>query len=137
MVQFHEQKHTTRAVVFSGVAKRLAGEDKGSQKPALIIQNGMGGSPTGPVFEPCLPVTCCTYPFGHPDGHAADYRFHIPFDLESYIFAWGILVDGLSATALASLAMIASRFIDFCDGRLAKKFTCYINVRIDGACRIT
>src|ERR1022692_2753382 len=31
---------------------------------------------------------------------------------------------------LASLAMIASRFIDFCDSRLADKFTCYTNVRI-------
>jgi ATP-binding cassette subfamily B protein len=32
--------------------------------------------------------------------------------------------------ALASLAMITSRLIDFCDSRLADKFTCYINVRI-------
>src|ERR1700674_1198112 len=32
--------------------------------------------------------------------------------------------------ALASLAMIASRLIDFCDSRLADKFTCYVNVRI-------
>jgi len=32
--------------------------------------------------------------------------------------------------ALASLAMVASRLIDFCDSRLADKFTCYINVRI-------
>jgi ATP-binding cassette subfamily B protein len=32
--------------------------------------------------------------------------------------------------ALASVAMITSRLIDFCDSRLADKFTCYINVRI-------
>jgi ATP-binding cassette subfamily B protein len=32
--------------------------------------------------------------------------------------------------ALASLAMITSRLIDYCDGRLADKFTCYINIRI-------
>ncbi len=31
---------------------------------------------------------------------------------------------------LASLAMITSRVIDFCDSRLADKFTCYVNVRI-------
>jgi ATP-binding cassette subfamily B protein len=31
---------------------------------------------------------------------------------------------------LASLAMITSRLIDFCDSRLADKFTCYINIRI-------
>jgi ATP-binding cassette subfamily B protein len=31
---------------------------------------------------------------------------------------------------LASLAMVTSRLIDFCDSRLADKFTCYINVRI-------
>jgi ATP-binding cassette, subfamily B, bacterial len=32
--------------------------------------------------------------------------------------------------ALASLAMITARLIDFCDSRLADKFTCYINVQI-------
>ena len=32
--------------------------------------------------------------------------------------------------ALASLAMITARLIDFCDSRLADKFTCYVNVRI-------
>jgi len=32
--------------------------------------------------------------------------------------------------AFASLAMITARLIDFCDGRLADKFTCYINVQI-------
>jgi ATP-binding cassette subfamily B protein len=32
--------------------------------------------------------------------------------------------------ALASLAMIMARLIDFCDSTLADKFTCYINVRI-------
>ena len=32
--------------------------------------------------------------------------------------------------ALASMAMIAARLIDFCDSRLADKFTCYINIRI-------
>ena len=74
IVQFHEQKHPKRTVGFSsGVAKRLAGEDKGSQKPAFIIRNGMGGSPPGAVFEPCLPVTCCTDPIGLADGHGADH----------------------------------------------------------------
>jgi ATP-binding cassette subfamily B protein len=32
--------------------------------------------------------------------------------------------------ALASLAMITARLIDFCDSTLADKFTCYINARI-------
>ncbi len=32
--------------------------------------------------------------------------------------------------ALASLAMIASRLIDFCDTQLAEKFACHVNVRI-------
>jgi ATP-binding cassette, subfamily B, bacterial len=32
--------------------------------------------------------------------------------------------------ALASVAMITARLIDFCDSTLADKFTCYINVRI-------
>jgi len=32
--------------------------------------------------------------------------------------------------ALASLAVITSRLLDFCDNRLADKFTCYVNVRI-------
>src|ERR1019366_3970242 len=32
--------------------------------------------------------------------------------------------------ALASLAMITSRLVDFCDSGSADKFTCYINVRI-------
>ena len=32
--------------------------------------------------------------------------------------------------ALASLAMISARVIDFCDGLLADKFTRYINIRI-------
>jgi ATP-binding cassette, subfamily B, bacterial len=41
-------------------------------------------------------------------------------------FWWMVLLE----FALASLAMIASRVIDFCDTRLADKFTCYINVRI-------
>jgi ATP-binding cassette, subfamily B, bacterial len=41
-------------------------------------------------------------------------------------FWWMVSLEFL----LASLAMIASRIIDFCDSRLADKFTCYINVRI-------
>src|ERR1700680_356966 len=39
--------------------------------------------------------------------------------------------------ALASLAMITARFIDFCDSTLAEKFTCYINTRImEHACTL-
>jgi ATP-binding cassette subfamily B protein len=41
-------------------------------------------------------------------------------------FWWMVFLE----FALASLAMVMSRIIDFCDSRLADKFTYYINVRI-------
>jgi ATP-binding cassette subfamily B protein len=42
------------------------------------------------------------------------------------MFWWLVAVE----FALASLAMISARVIDFCDGLLADKFTRYINIRI-------
>lgn len=42
------------------------------------------------------------------------------------IFWWLVALE----FALASLAMISARVIDFCDGLLADKFTRYINTRI-------
>jgi len=42
------------------------------------------------------------------------------------VFWWLVVLE----FALASLAMISARVIDFCDGLLADKFTRYINVRI-------
>jgi len=41
-------------------------------------------------------------------------------------FWWAVALE----FAFASLAMTTARLIDFCDSRLADKFTCYINVRI-------
>src|SRR5665213_2264877 len=41
-------------------------------------------------------------------------------------FWWMVFLE----FALASLTMAMSRVIDFCDSRLADKFTCYINIRI-------
>jgi ATP-binding cassette subfamily B protein len=42
------------------------------------------------------------------------------------VFWWLVVLE----LALASVAMISARVIDFCDGLLADKFTRYINVRI-------
>ena len=48
---------------------------------------------------------------------------HLPLPA---VFWWMVSLEFV----LASMAMVASRLIDFCDSRLADKFTCYINVRI-------
>jgi ATP-binding cassette subfamily B protein len=54
------------------------------------------------------------------------YRFTSQHSPLQGTFWWLVAVE----FALASMAMISARLIDFCDSTLADKFTCYINVRI-------